>query len=72
MKRQFLIALAIAAIAVAGLVTMISPSAQSHGDPTTCTVRTSQSAAPATKAAPFAGGDTPSTPTVAVAPAASC
>jgi hypothetical protein len=71
MTRIFLMALATTAIAVGAIVTVINPSAQSHGDPK-CTVRTGQSVAPTTKAAPFAGGDTPSTSTAPIQPAASC
>jgi len=71
MTRQLFIAVAIAAIAVAALVVMIVPSAQSHGDPT-CTVRTGQSAAPTNKAKSFAGGDAPSTSTATAQPAATC
>jgi hypothetical protein len=71
MTRQSYIILAFIVIGVATLLGLAIPSAQSHGDPT-CTLRTGQSVAPSAKAAPFAGGDTPSTSTVAAAPSTSC
>jgi hypothetical protein len=72
MTRQLFIALAVAATALAALLVVVVPSAQSYGGPSTCTVRSSQSVAPTAKAGPFAGGDAPSTPTAAVQPATGC
>lgn len=74
MTRKFLLAvIACAAVAVAaGLLFIISPSAQSRSDPPTCSVRSPSSAAPAAKAPPFAGGDTQSTSSVAATVSAAC